>query len=94
MLLSEAVGAEWPTGVRRARLVAALAAYQVLSPPVQGPSTNDPGARRGVRRTGGIHAGLVAPLSRRVDVEVRYEWLAEPIESTRYFVPLVVRYTW
>lgn len=91
---SEAVGAEWQIGARGPRAVLALGGYQVLSRPVQGPSLNDPGARRGARTAAGIHAGLLAPWSKRVEAELRFEWLTQSIESTRYFLPVVVRFKW
>ena len=89
---SESVGAEWRIGARGPRAVLALGGYQVLSRPVQGPSFNDPGARRGARTAAGIHAGLIAPWSKRVEAELRFEWLTKSIESTRYFLPVVVRF--
>ncbi|BAH37851.1 MAG TPA: hypothetical protein DGD08_05360 [Gemmatimonas aurantiaca] len=91
---SEAIGAEWRAWQLGPRAVLALSGYQVLSRPVQGPSLNDPGARRGVRNTVGIQAGTIVPVSRRIDIEVRYEWLAQPIESTRFFLPVLVRFNW
>ena len=66
----------------------ALAAYHVVTPPIPVE------ARRGARTTAGIHAGVIIPLGSghlRGELELRYEQLINPIESTRFYVPLVLR---
>ena len=94
--VTAAIGTEWG-GRRGPRALLGVGAYQLLSEQAQGASFNTPSARRGVRRTAAVQIGLVSRLpggSDRVELEVRYERLAQALESTTYFLPVLVRVHW
>ncbi|MHB1312375.1 MAG: hypothetical protein ACYC3L_10180 [Gemmatimonadaceae bacterium] len=96
-LASGAVGAEWSDRPHGMRAVLALAAYHVLSAPLPLPGGGVPSPRHGVRTTEGVQMGIVVPMRQsypRGELELRFEWLARPIESTRYFIPLIARVAW
>jgi hypothetical protein len=95
-VVTAAIGTEW--GSRRGpRALLGIGAYQLLSRQAQGASFNVPSARRGVRHTAGAQVGIVLPLpggSDHVELEVRYERLAQALESTTYLLPMLVRIHW
>lgn len=96
-LAAGALGAEWSDHSQGARAVLALAAYNVLSTALTSPGAGVPDPRRGVRTTAGAQMGLILPMRQsypRGEIELRFEWLAQPIESTRYFVPVIARFAW
>lgn len=96
-LAAGALGGEWPAHSQGMRAIVALTAYHVLSAPLRSPGAGVPDARHGVRTSAGAQVGIIAPMRRaypRGEVELRFEWLAQPIESTRHFVPLIARFAW
>lgn len=84
------IGAEWSPPSRPFRIPIAVTTYHAYTAHI--PSE----IRRGKGTTTGVNVGVIVPLrtqSLHSELELRFEWLAQPIEATRYLVPVVVRIT-
>lgn len=93
-LVSASVGVERGGLPLRMRGLLGLAAHAVVTSPVPRGDASTPNPRRGERATVGAQAGIVVPIPRfwrTAELEVRGEWLASALESTRMLVPVMLR---